>query len=186
MAAIETSIEGRKLTLTFANGKTLVMDSQFLPSEILDAAIMHGLKQKLCDAAAMSRDTETGKPASIDDKYAAVKEVFDSILSGEWNRKRSAGESSTGGYLVRALVSLYNGVKTEAQIVEFLASKSPAEQTALRKSPKIAAIIETLRPAAKSSVKADELLSLLEGTTASEPAPEASPATKKPSKKAKS
>ena len=133
------------LTLTFSHGATLTMQVGDLAPTIIAQAIMHGLKQKLVDAAAISRDPETGKTATIETKYAAVKEVYDRLLAGEWNKRREGGAGGTGGLLYRALVRMYAGARTPEQIKAFLAGKDAAAQAILRKSPKIAVIIEEIK-----------------------------------------
>lgn len=145
-AAVETSINGPILTLTFANGEILELSVGQINEHIHLAATLHGLKQKLCDAAAISRDPVTGKTATIETKYAAVKEVFDRITApdGTWNKIREGGNSS-GGLLLTALVRMYAGRKTRDDLAAFLATKTDAEKSALRKNAKIAAIIDEIK-----------------------------------------
>lgn len=161
--AISAEIVGSTLYLTFANGEGLTVDANNLNPEVRDYATMHGLKQKLVDAAAISRNPETGRAASIKDKYNAVKTVFDRLLMGQWNAPREGGGGS-GGLLFRALVRMYAGKKTEDAIREFLESKTDAEKTALRKNPKVAAIIEEIRAETgkAANIDTDELLGELE------------------------
>jgi hypothetical protein len=158
-AAIDLATMG--MVLTFGNGKTLTIQARDLNDNIVAHATMHGLKQKLIDAAAISRNTDTGKPATVEDKYAAVCEVFGRLIAGQWNATREGG--STGGMLVGALVRLYN--KTPEQIRKFLESKTDAEKTALRKNPKVAAMIETIRAESgkAANVDTDALLDELGG-----------------------
>ena len=96
------------LVLAFANGKELSLTAGMLSNEIMEYAIWHGIKQKLVDAAAISRNTETGRPATIEDKFNAVKVVFDRITSadGTWNAVREGGGGATGGLLLRALCNV--------------------------------------------------------------------------------
>ena len=145
-AAVETSTDGLHLRLTFSNGEALVVEVEKLSPEITRQAIIHGLKQKLCDAAAISRDPITGKTATIETKFMAVKEVFDRITApdGTWNKIREGGNNS-GGLLLTALIRMYAGRKTRDDLTEFLASKTDAEKAALRKNTKVAAIIEEIR-----------------------------------------
>lgn len=133
-----------ELALHFSNGKSIVVPMGALSPEIVTQAAMHGLKQKLVDAAAISRDTATGKAATIDTKYEAVREVYDRLIAGEWNKRRE-GSGATGGLLKRALIEMYDGRKTADQITEYLAGKSDKDKAALRKNPKVAEIIERLR-----------------------------------------
>ena len=165
-SAIAAKVENATLILDFAHGAQLTINSTMLSDSIRQSAMLHGLKQKLVDAAAISRNTETGRPATIDDKYQAVKTVFDRITSpdGTWNAVREGGAGATGGLLLRALCKMYEGKKTKDELVEYLSTKSAEQKTALRKNPKIAAIIEELREASAkdSDVDSDELLNELE------------------------
>ena len=157
--------DGGWIELTFANGGQLNMSTDRLSNGLLYRAVMHGLKQKFVDAAAISRNTETGRPATIEDKYQAVKTVFDRITSpdGTWNAVREGGAGAVGGLLLRALCRMYEGKKTKEQLIEYLATKTAEQKTALRKNPKIATIIEELREAREkgSDVDSEELLSEL-------------------------
>ena len=134
------------LRLTFAHGETLEITQGQLSADIRAYGLIHGLKQKLVDAAAISRNPETGRAASVADKFDAVKEVYDRLLSGEWNKRREGGAGgSAGGLLFRALCRMYDGKKTPDDIKAFLDAKTDAEKAALRKNSKVAAIIEEIR-----------------------------------------
>lgn len=72
-------------------------------------AALHGFNQRIGDAGALGFDKSTGKFASMDDKFAAMKEVCDWCESGsdEWDMPRSASGprmDSTVEILVRALL----------------------------------------------------------------------------------
>ena len=166
--AIETRMDGASLILTFADGRELNLSPDTLSVEIRRAAILHGLKQKLCDAAAISRDPATGRAATIDTKFDAVKEVFDRITSadGEWNKKREAGAGGSGGLLLAALVRMYAGRKTKDDLRTFLDGKTMSEQAALRKNPRVAEIIEEVKAErakdGDDDTDSDEMLNELE------------------------
>lgn len=172
-SAIEANVEIRDepstveichtvLTLSFANGETLVVDTTKLPPNILSHAIAHGLKQKLVDAAAISRDPATGRPATIATKYAAVAEVYERLHVGDWNKRREGGAGTQGGLLYRALVRMYDGRKTPDQIKEYLDGKSDKEKAALRKNPTVAKHIDDIRNE-DGGETGDDLLAELEG-----------------------
>lgn len=160
---IDATIEGANiLRLAFSDGSVIRINAEELSPEIREAAMMHGLKQKLVDAAAISRNPETGRSATVSDKFKAVNEVAQRLLSGSWNKGRSDGEGSgNGGLLFRALCELYPN-KTPEQLREFLAGKSKEEQAALRASPKIAAIIDRLRAKKSADTDVDALLGELD------------------------
>ena len=162
-ATITAAINGNTLTLTFANGATLTMRGDALNSDVQQYAMMHGLKQKLVDAAAISRNPETGRAATVEDKYQAVKVVYNRLLGGQWNATREGG-GNAGGLLAQALTRMYAGRKTAEDIKAFLAEKTDAEKTALRKNPRVAQIIEEIRAeqGKAANIDTDELLGELE------------------------
>ena len=162
-ATITAAINGNTLTLTFANGETLTMRADALNSDVQQYAMMHGLKQKLVDAAAISRNPETGRAATVEDKYQAVNVVYNRLLRGQWNATREGG-GNTGGLLAQALTRMYAGRKTAEDIRAFLDEKTDAEKTALRKNPRVAQIIEEIRAeqGKAANIDTDELLGELE------------------------
>lgn len=165
-ATIELGALGmhNKLRLTFSHGQVLEISDADLSPTIIAQAVMHGLKQKLVDAAAISRNTETGRAASVVDKFEAVKEVYDRLHAGEWNKRREGGAGASGGLLFRALCRMYDGKKTADDIKAFLEAKTDAEKAALRKNSKVAAIIEEIRAesAKGDAATGDDLLADLE------------------------
>ena len=162
-AVITAQIADDTLVLHFANGEVLELNANELSPEIRRMALLHGLKQKLVDAAAISRNPETGRPASPNDKFQAVKAVYDRLLSGQWNATREGG-SGNGGLLFQALCRMYEGRKTPEEIRAFLDTKTDAEKAALRKNPRVAAVIEEIRAeqGKTANVDVDELLGELE------------------------
>lgn len=155
------------LRLAFSNGQELYIQVRDLSPEIIAQAAMHGLKQKLVDAAAISRNPETGRPATVQDKFEAVKVVYDRLLSGSWNATREGG-APTGGLLLQALCRMYAGRRTVEDLKAFLADKTDAEKAALRKNPRIAQHIADIRAeqAKDGGIDADDLLAGLDGDDA--------------------
>ena len=151
------------LHLKFANGQELAITASQLSNHVMEYAIFHGLKQKLVDAAAISRNPETGRAATVEDKFQAVQTVYDRLLAGQWNATREGG-GATGGLLLQALCRMYAGRKTPDELKAFLADKSDAEKTALRKNPRVAQIIEDIRAeqGKAANIDTDELLGELD------------------------
>ena len=153
------------LILEFRHGETLKLHPEALTPEIQRAAMLHGLKQKLVDAAAISRDTATGRAATIQTKFDAVREIFDRI-TGEnpsWNKPRAGGAGGQGGLLARA-IARYKNVALE-QAKAYLDRLTDAQKQALRVDPRIAAVINELRleTAKPAGIDTDALLSGLGG-----------------------
>lgn len=154
--AIAADIYGTVLTFTFADGAEIVIDASELSPEVQRDAMMHGLKQKIGDAAAMSRNPDTGASATLTDKRNAMTEVRDRLVSGAWNKTRDGASSGGGsGLLFRALCE-YKASTPPEQLRAWLQGKDKAEQAKLRKIPAIATIIERMR-AEISSVDEDAL-----------------------------
>ena len=119
-------------------------------------ATCHGIKQKVNDAAAMSRDPKTGQSASDADKMAAMRDVRERLLSGEWNAKREAGEES-GSLLYRAIMRAYPA-KNPEKVREWLKERSDAEKKAmLEKNPLIKKAADEIRAEKVADVEAPDL-----------------------------
>lgn len=152
------------LTLTFINGKEIVVDANMLSEEIRNQALLHGLKQKLVDAAAISRNLDTGASASVDDKYNAVKKIADRLTSpgAKWNEGRAAGSdpSPTAGVnniLLRALMKMTG--RDMEYVKAYLGNKTKEQRAALRKNPRVVQIMAELSAATVvNGVNTDDLL----------------------------
>lgn len=150
--AIAASIAGTRLTIVTDVG-TVEIDSDWLRPAIIDAAVMHGLKQKICDAAAISRNPDTGRSASIGDKFDAMQEVCERLIAGHWNKPAEGSSGPKGGLLFAALCRRSPEKSPEA-LRDWLESLTDAQKAALRANPKIATIIAEIK-AERDANKAD-------------------------------
>lgn len=159
--AIKADIDNvaQTVTFNFEHGKKISIDCSKLSEDIKTHAMLHGLKQKLGDAAAIARDTSTGKPATIETKFQAMQEVLDRLLNGDWNKHREGGQES-GGLLLQALASVY-ATKTLEQLKAFLEPLSNGEKQALKLEPSIAKAIHAIQ--AQRTPKEINVKSLLSG-----------------------
>ena len=159
-----------QLTLTFADQTTAELATTELSTEILSQALMHGLKQKLVDAAAIARNVDTGASATIADKKEAVMEILTRLVSGAWNKGRVAGDgtSGKGSILLLALQRLQPN-RDAAELAEWLKARTDVERAALAKNAKILPHVQAIQAeraaaaAKKSGVDSDELLNDLLG-----------------------
>lgn len=164
-SVVSVSIADNLDTITFAveGQKPIVLIVADLNSEVTQRAMVHGLVQKISDAAALPKNDD-GTPASPEDKYNAMLATAERLQSGEWNKRgETTGESAPSGLIRRAVIewAVANG-RTEAKAIAFYEAKDRAGQLALRKVPEIAAIMERIkaeRGASKAStINADDLL----------------------------
>lgn len=166
--AMSVDIFGTTLTVTFSNGKDLAIDVAKLTPEIQRMAMLHGIKQKLVDAAAMSRDGNNLNSNQVESKYEAVAAVHARLTSDKptWNKERAAPGTPTNGknLLVRALMQMTG--RDKDYVDAFLTSKTKEEREALKRNPRVLAIIAELQAATVSNgVDTDDLLEQLGAET---------------------
>ncbi len=130
------------------------------PDNVAHAAI-HGFIQRISDGAAMSRDPETGQPATPADKHARMQSIAEHYMSGvaEWSMRRE-GAGVEGGLLFRALSKLYPK-KTPEEVKAFIEGVSTKERVALMVSPKVKPIVDELRSAAVGNIDVEDILAKL-------------------------
>ena len=131
-----------------ANNNAMDFTLDRLRPEIIRQLTIHGLKQKLIDAAALP------KGSTIQDKGEAIDKVWRNLLDGIWSLK-GLGLGNEGGLLLQALCELYPR-KSKDDLKAWLDGKDKAAQAALRAKPEIAAVIAKLRK--PSGVDVDDLL----------------------------
>ena len=157
------------LTLTFADGTATQFSTVEFPPSILTQALAHGLKQKLVDAAAIARNTETGASATVQDKKAAVLAVLGRLLAGEWNKAREGGDGAAKGSLLLLALGRMNPAGDMSALAERVKAMTDEQRAALSKNPKVLVHIQAIqaeRAAAKaraSGVDSDALLGDLLG-----------------------
>lgn len=166
IADITSDIFQSTLTLNFSNGQELAIDVHSLSDDIKLAAMLHGLKQKLCDGAAIPRDTSTGRSATIDDKFAAVKAIHDRLISvgGTWNANREGEQKQQGGMFLRAMMTITG--KSHEEMKKSLETMSKEQIAALKKNPKVIdkmAELEALNVKPDALAASDALLAGLMG-----------------------
>lgn len=143
------------MRLMFADGETRSITEHDI--DHLGVAFMwHGAKQKFIDAAAISRNPETGRSATVVDKKAAVMEVIDRCtVHGQWNKAREGGGSGT--LLLEALIRMYAGKKDRVTLVAYLDGLTAEQKRQLERNPRVAPIIEAIRTERRlASGKADD------------------------------
>lgn len=168
MGIIKAGIVGTVLTVKVDGmPEAIVVDADSLPESVRAYAIMHGIKQRVCDAAALSRDADNGKSATPAEKHAAMLEVAQGLLTA-WELPRTGGQGATGGDLYRAMREAFPksanvaDAKAFAAYVEAAAKKlsvtQPAIRTKLAEQPQVKAILDRLAAERAKGVDAEKLM----------------------------
>lgn len=124
-----------------------------LTDDIRHRALVHGLVQKISDAAAMPKaDLPTDPAEAAKVKFAAMQSVAERLADGDWSKRAEGGTGPVSGIILRAYTEWVHGMakkakttKTDAEIKAVYDAKTRAEQLALRNVPEIAAIIERIK-----------------------------------------
>lgn len=105
---------------------------------------VNGITQKLVDAAALSRDPVTGKPASPAEKFAAIEATLAMLKAGEWTSEREGGATSI---LFEALCNMMGDEQTPESIRATLDGMTDAEKRALPLDPEVAPFYKAVKDA---------------------------------------
>ena len=103
-SVITTRVVNGELEFEVAGVGVLRLDPAALSTANRQRALLHGLKQRVTDAAALARDTTTGKSATPQEKFDAMRAIVDHLASGseEWEIRR-AGGGGNNTLLLRAI-----------------------------------------------------------------------------------
>lgn len=159
-SVITHSLEGSVLTFHVVGVGELELDLSALAPTIYERAAVHGMVQRIADAAALSRNPVTGKPASAKDKFKAMRELVEYYSTGttEWKRARVGGSGAPkGGLLKKCLVKMYPDYSDE-RITKYLEGLSKKDKAALLASPKVAKIAAEIRAEGMDTETAEDLL----------------------------
>lgn len=75
-------------------------------TELAQTAAYHGYEQKVRDAAAIPRDTKTGRSATPQEKYDSMARVIEALHAGVWNVARQAQRALNRAALFQAIAQV--------------------------------------------------------------------------------
>jgi hypothetical protein len=152
---ISATIVGNVVHITYGCGGGWELDADALSPEVRTAAMLAGLKNKLIDAAAIPRDTETGKSATPEQKAAAVTAMAERLEAGHWNMPTKTREPSATVF-ARALAEVTN--KTLVDTMSRLAELGKAEKASLKRHPKVLAVMARIMDEEVEGDNGDDLI----------------------------
>jgi len=173
-SVITHSVNAEEQIVTFLirDCEPLTFDIKRVSDAVGERAMIHGFIQRISDAAAISRNPETGLPATPEDKREAMARLVEWYESGteEWARRREAGAGPDTGITLQAMIDVFGGDAAGARgMIQSLADKRGITLNEARAvfagSREVAARIAQLKAdrAAKSGVDAQGLLDELQG-----------------------
>jgi len=121
---ITHSMQDGKIEFVVKDAGKLVFDMDKVSAQNRARAMIHGFVQRISDGGALSRNPETGKPATPEDKLARMARLADHLMSGstEWAIKAQASAGPDSGLIVRAMV--HAGLGADVEAIEALLAKT--------------------------------------------------------------
>jgi hypothetical protein len=168
-AVIKTQVEGdgpdARMVFAVLGAGTLTLEMGKLSAAVLARAALHGMKQRVSDAAAIPCDRETGRPATPEEKFAAMKELVDHYMTGtgEWNRARAAGSGGgrdTSGITLQAMRRVWPDRDCEELVFKLERRRVITRReayAAFAKTREVAAMIAQIKSEG-ANMSADDLL----------------------------
>lgn len=158
---------GLKLELSVLGAGVVTFDAAKASVENRWTAEKHGWYQRLSDRAAIQKNQKTGLSATPGQKFAAIAELAEWYERGEVDWRMSGTGERDGGLLFTALCELRPNL-TEAQITEFLKSRTPEQLTTVRAVPELIDIMNRLRKERVAKVDTKDALAGLDAVAGDE------------------
>lgn len=156
-SVITHRVDGPVIVFSVIGVGEIELNTENLHTDVAARAAIHGMIQRISDAAAIPRDPETGKSATPQEKYDAMAALVAHYESGtaEWSRV-GQGTGEPRGQLFRALCVVYPN-RAQSEIREWLNGKSKAEQATMRATQKVRDAVATFTDSAAGDAILDEL-----------------------------
>ena len=165
---IACAVEADILSFAVEGAGEFSLTLEELSDAIRREALVHGLRQKISDGAAIPRDQLPDNPVEAARlKFSAMSEIADRLRNGEWSARRGDGSAPVAGIIYRAFeewalarAAEKGATLTPEQVRASYDSRDRAAQLALRNVPAIADIIARMKAekGGASSVDADAIL----------------------------
>lgn len=167
-STITHSMQDGKIEFRVLNAGSFSFDPDKVSAENRARAMIHGFVQRISDGGALSRNPDTGLPATPADKMARMQRIADHLMSGatEWAlRVAAAGQPDTGLTLMGIMRALKLDLDATERFLAKLMIKWELDRTAtikrLGESPDVIQAIGDIkaeRAASQTKVNASSLL----------------------------
>jgi hypothetical protein len=159
------------IVFTVLGAGEIVFDPSKVSEPLAQRAAFHGYIQRISDGGALSRNADTGRPATPEDKLARMSLIADHLMAGgsDWNLRVSSGPRGVdGGLIVMAIIKagLAADVDAANALVDRVATKRDIDRAAALKvwaeTEQVLRAIAEIK-ASRSKVDATDLLGEIEG-----------------------
>lgn len=142
------------LSITVDGAGVINLPLSELTDELRERALIHGLTQKISDAAAIAKSELPDDPiAAARVKFEAMSSVAQRLIDGDWSKRSGDGSAPVAGIIYRAFAEyVANVAKAKKQPVPedsairaLYDKRDRADQLALRNIPEVATIIERMK-----------------------------------------
>ena len=167
-STITPSMQDGKIEFRVLNAGSFSFDPDKVSAENRARAMIHGFVQRISDGGALSRNPDTGLPATPTDKMARMQRIADHLMSGatEWAlRVAAAGQPDSGLTLMGIMRALGIDLETAEARLAKMAAKLGVDRAAcikrLGEAPDVIKAIGEIkaeRAAAGTKVNASDLL----------------------------
>jgi len=161
-AIVSVELNDNNLSFIVADTGSIELDVSALAGEVTRRAMLHGIVQKISDAAAL------GKDATPSDKYQAMRAVADRLIAGNWNKPAGESGAPVQGLIWQAYREVMQSLAAKSKksvsdekLRELYDAKDRAQQLALRTNPEIAKVIERIKSERATSTTAIDTDALL-------------------------
>lgn len=151
------------LTFTVKDAGAVSLDMRKLSDKVRNYAAVHGMKQRISDAAALSRDQKTGLAATPAEKLAEMTALVQWYESGteDWRRAGTGGgrqseETKLRVRLINALTR-FQPDKDEAKLRDFAMKLSVKEVQAMLASAQLQPILAAMDAEAVKGIDTEAL-----------------------------
>ena len=120
-----------KLEFTVLGAGKFTFDPDKVSAVNRARAMIHGFRQRISDGGALSRNPETGKPATPADKLAKMMRISDHLMSGSDVWEMAAGAPGLdAGLILLAIMRVFGKTLEQAEgIIEATMVKRDIERT---------------------------------------------------------
>lgn len=93
------------MTVAFAGFDPVTWGSEAMPANVRLLCAAYGLREKITNATALSRDPKTGKSATVAEKREAAYRVIEAMMAGQWEVRAASG-TGDDAVLIDAITEL--------------------------------------------------------------------------------